>query len=124
MNAVREGVSCSVWLGGKGEIDTRCKPSTLWKYLWLATPVHESRTLGKARLQNVHGERAERAAGEDIFNWSNVKPRIIWNERSKPPNEKKISYGHCRGGKPAEKVSSSSKAFLDAERWTLASSSG
>ena len=42
----------------------------------------------------MHGERAERAAGEDIFNWSNVKPRIIWNERSKPPNENKMSDGH------------------------------
>ena len=82
VNAYRVAVSCSVWLGGKGEIDTRCKPSTLWKYLWLATPVHESRTLGKARLQNVHGERAERAAGEDICNWVNAKPRIIL-ERTK-----------------------------------------
>jgi hypothetical protein len=39
-------------------------------------------------------------------------------------NEKKISCGHWRQDQPADEMNRLPKAFLNAEQWPLASSSG
>jgi hypothetical protein len=72
---------------------------TLERHKAKPLPCSEPETGEKRDKKTTRGGTNEGKAAEDICNWICADPKgPIWNERSQPPNEKKLSYGYWKRG--------------------------